>query len=141
VIDDWLRESLGTEPEPSVAVDPIKLDHALTVPRFHRDRPPTHILVARNGDLMRGALLDVSESSVHFESKLRKQKIPVERLARVVCVSGPSTDTARLTQGVRVHLVDGSILILDPLVVRDGKLLGRSAIYGEIAFPSRVFRH
>ncbi len=141
-IDAWLRESLGMDPETTVAIDPIKLDHALTVPRFHRENPPTHILVARNGDLMRGTLLGITESSVHFESKLRKRMIPIDRLAHVVCVrepdgvgGGPSRDTTGLTQGVRAHLVHGSVLIFAPRVARDGKLLGHSAIYGEIAVP------
>lgn len=35
---------------------------ALTVPRFRRDSPPTHVLVAANGDLLRGRLVGISES-------------------------------------------------------------------------------
>ena len=34
-----------------------KLERALTVPRFSRDNPPNHILVANNGDLKRGKTL------------------------------------------------------------------------------------
>jgi hypothetical protein len=144
-MNDWLREPLGTDPATSAAIDPTKLDHALTIPRFNRDSPPTHILVARNGDLMRGTLLDISESSVHFESKRRKQMIPIDRLAHIVCVvcmsepegdeGGPTINTADLTEVVRARLAHGSILIFDPLAARDGKLVGRSAIYGEMAVP------
>jgi len=141
-LDDWLRETLDAPPESSMAIDPLKLDHALTVPRFNRDRPPTHILVARNGDLMRGTLLGISESSVHFASKFRKQMIPIDRLTHVVCVSesdgdggGSSKYTTDLDDRVRARLAQGSILIFDPLAARDGKLIGRSAIYGEMALP------
>ncbi len=141
-MDDWLRTRLGTEPETAGAIDPIKLDHALTLPRLQRGSPPTHILVARNGDLMRGRLLGISASSVHFESKRRKQMIPIDsRLALVVCVSepdgngGPLRNANDLTHSVRARLTQGSILMFDPLATRDGRLVGRSAIYGEVAVP------
>jgi hypothetical protein len=141
-LDDWLRETLGTKSESLVAMDPMKLDHALTVPRFHRNKPPTHILVARNGDLMRGTLLGISASSVHFESRLRKQMIPIDRLAYVVCVSrpdeergGPSKNAADPGDRVRARLAQGSILIFDPMVARDGTLYGRSVIHGEMTVP------
>jgi len=65
-----------------------KLERALTIPRFNRDDPPNHILVASNGDLKRGKLLGINGQTIQFDSKLRKFSLPIDRVARVVDVSG-----------------------------------------------------
>ena len=137
----------------------LKLERALTVPRFNRDAPPNHILVASNGDLKRGKLLGINGQTVQFDSKLRKFSLPIDRVARVVDVSDDSHqqsavgsqkdalfhensrsltadnfDQSMAPQSeVRVSLIDNPILIFEPLEVKDGKLLGRSSIYGEVS--------
>ena len=125
----------------SLVVDSVKLDRALTVPRFSRDNPPTHVLVARNGDLKRGSLLGITAQSIEFESKLRKQVVPVDRVVRVVDVTKPEeewTDTmAGLKGQARVCLEDGSILLFEVLESRDGQLIGHSDIYGDVAIPAK----
>ena len=140
----------------------VKLERALTVPRFNRDNPPNHILVANNGDLKRGKLLSINGQTVQFDSKLREFSIPMDRVARVIDVSENSfqpsvlsrqlkTDLIKsetsLTENrklktddsfqseVRVSLIDNPILVFEPLEVEDGKLLGRSSIYGEVSVP------
>ena len=161
-------------------LDP-KLERALTVPRFNRDNPPNHILVANNGDLKRGKLLGISGQTVRFDSKLRAFSVPIDRVARVVDVSifsnqypvtsgqlksgsvkpkfsfletgnwkletDPPTaesrePTANLPTAdshshpeVRVSLIANPILIFEPLEVADGKLSGRSSIYGQVSVP------
>ena len=140
----------------------MKLERALTVPRFNRDNPPNHILVANNGDLKRGKLLSINGQTVQFDSKLREFSLPIDRVARVIDVSEnsfqasalkhqlkmdliksetpltenrkPKTDDSFESE-VRVSLIDNPILIFEPLEVEDGKLLGRSSIYGEVAVP------
>ena len=127
-----------------------KLERALTVPRFSRDNPPNHILVAKTGDMKRGTLLDFQGQTIQFDSKLREFSIPIDRVARVVNVSDwngrdgrdgrmePHSSTLPLFQPkseVRVTLTDGSMLIFEPLEVQDDKLLGRSSIYGEVSVP------
>ena len=139
-----------------------KLERALTVPRFNRDNPPNHILVANNGDLKRGKLLGINGQTIQFDSKLRELSIPIDRVARIVDVSGNSfqpsavrhqlkrdviksetsltenrklkTDDA-LQPEVRVSLIDNPILIFEPLEVEGGRLSGRSSVYGEISVP------
>ena len=147
--DNWLNEILGPEQKTSLGIDPVKLERALTVPRFKRDNPPSHILVAKTGDLIRGSLLGISGQTIQFESKLRKLAIPITRVARVVDVSKPEEDGDKpvvvndapdVKGRVRVTLADGSILLLDPLESKDGKLLGRSPIYGEMAVPCQSIR-
>ena len=68
-----------------------KLERALTVPRFNRDDPPNHILVASNGDLKRGKLLGINGQTIQFDSKLRKFSLPIDRVARIVDVSDDSS--------------------------------------------------
>ncbi len=139
----WLKGILSPEPKTSLDTGSVKLARALTVPRFSRGNPYSHILVARNGDLKRGNLLGMSTQTIQFESNLRKQTFPVDRLTCVVNVSQPaeepnepSVPTTKPKGQVRADLADGSILIFAILESRDGKLIGRSALYGDMAIPT-----
>lgn len=135
-----------------------KLERALTVPRFNRDDPPNHILVASNGDLKRGKLLGINEQTIQFDSKLRKFSLPIDRVARVVDVDTESNQQSAISNQkgqnplpltvfdglrqptaiqseIRVTLTDNPILIFEPLEVKEGKLLGRSSIYDKVSVP------
>jgi len=114
-----------------------KLERALTVPRFNRENPPSHILVAKTGDMKRGTLLDFQGQTIQFDSKLREFSIPINRVARVVNVrrDSRSRQTSADQAEARVTLTDGSILIFEPLEVQDDRLSGRSSIYGEVSVP------
>ena len=127
-----------------------KLERALTVPRFSRDNPPNHILVAKTGDMKRGKFLNFQGQTIQFDSKLREFSVPIDRVARVVNISGSDgrmgTQSSTLPRfqpksEVRVTLTDGSILIFEPLEVQDDKLLGRSSIYGEVSLPIDSIQH
>ncbi|MDE0019343.1 MAG: hypothetical protein OXU51_24395 [Candidatus Poribacteria bacterium] len=126
----------------------LKLERALTVPRFSRDTPPYHILMANNGDMKRGKLLAFNGQAIQFDSKLQRSSVPMDRVARVVNVSKPEIhpdksvlpDDAFKVQ-VCVKLTDGSILVFDPLEVRDDKLLGRSPIYGTVSVPIESIKY
>ena len=134
-----------------------KLERALTVPRFNRDDPPNHILVASNGDLKRGKLLGIKGQTIQFDSKLRKFSLPIDRVARVVEVGTDSNQQSAVSNQngqnplpltvsdnrqptaiqseIRVTLTDNPILIFEPLEVKEGKLLGRSSIYDKVSVP------
>jgi hypothetical protein len=141
-VDAWLTKILGPAPQGTLGIDPIRLERALTVPRFNRNRPPSHILVARNGDLKRGRLLGINTQTIQFESKLRKQMIPLKHMARVVNISTSQQAPNKairadmdLAGKVRASLADGSIFLFEALESKAGKLIGRSAIYGEVGIP------
>ncbi len=130
----------------------VKLERALTVPRFNRDTPPDHILVAENGDMKRGKLLGFNGETIQFDSKLRRFSVPIDRVARVVDISVNSDQQSAVgkemfnqpnaTQSeVSIRLTDGSILIFEPLEIKDDALLGRSSIYGEITVPIESIQH
>jgi len=145
---EFANGTFGAKDEESVTINDVKLERALTVPRFNRDNPPSHVLVAKTGDLMRGSLLGISRQIVQFESKLRTLVIPINRLIRVVDVSKPEEDTEELAAiaaspkgTVRANLSDGSILVFEALKSMAGKLLGHSPIYGEMAIPIGSIQH
>ena len=147
-----------------------KLERALTVPRFNRDTPPSHILVAENGDMKRGKLLGFNGETIRFDSKLRQFSVPIDRVARVVDVTQTSIGNLRNTinnnqraaiseqqrsrqlrdgvvkpgdtySEVAMRLTDGSILMFEPLEIKDDTLLGRSSIYGAIRVPIESIQH
>ena len=139
---DWMEFARGRLAPKQDDKKDIKLERALTVPRFSRDTPPYHILMANNGDMKRGKLLSFNGQAIQFDSKLRRSSVPMDRVARVVNVSKPEMHPDKpvppddtLKGQVYVKLTDGSILVFDPLEVRDNKLLGRSPIYGAVSVP------
>lgn len=152
-VQDWIEFAPGLPDPELLSLAPrrpkqddkknVKLKRALTVPRFSRDTPPYHILMANNGDMKRGKLLSFNGQAIQFDSKLRRSSVPMDRVARVVNVSKPEMrpdesvlpDNA-LKEQVYVKLTDGSILVFDPLEVKDDKLLGRSPIYGAVSVPT-----
>ncbi len=150
---ELMFDPLETQPE---KLD-VNLERALTVPRFNRDNPPHHILIAKNGDVKRGKLLSFNGKTIQFESRLQKITLPIERVARVVDISvdahdepaeetgnGENADVLQKpdsqqlttpTSEIRFALIHNPILIFEPLEVKGERLLGRSKIYGEVSVP------
>lgn len=141
---DWI-EIIDGRPKSKRSQLDVKLQRALTVPRFSRDNPPSHILVANTGDMKRGKLLGFNGQTIQFDSKLRQFSIPMDRVARVVDVSKvleiPPDDAPDVKEQVLVRLIDGSILVFEPLESKTGKLLGRSPIYGIVEIPVNSIQH
>ena len=156
--DTWIG-LIATQPAPKKDKSHSKLERALTVPRLNRDNPPNHILVAKTGDMKRGKFLDFQGQTIQFDSKLRKFSVSIDRVARIVDVSDNTLQSSAVGKDgsdkqeplllkaesrrfpkaiqseVRVTLTDGSMLIFEPLEVKDGKLIGRSSVYGEVSVP------
>ena len=85
--DDLLFDPLDIQSE---KLD-VKVERALTVPRFSRETPPKHILVANNGDLKRGKLSGFNGETIQFEAKMRKSVIPLNRVARIIDITDVNT--------------------------------------------------
>lgn len=144
-----------------------KLEHALIIPRFSRDNPPTHLLIANNGDIKRGTLVGYNGKTIQFESKLNKSVIPINRVARIVNISdenaeqsdevnpqqsnndqnpiAPKTDNSQLpiTQQseIRIALIHNPIMIVQPNQVKGDNLLGSSSIYGDVSIPLQSIQY
>jgi thiol-disulfide isomerase/thioredoxin len=61
-------------------------DRALFLPRFRRQDPPQHVLLAANGDLLSGAIRSINDSHLVFRSRLETISIPRERITAAVWV-------------------------------------------------------
>lgn len=144
----WRSTRWGEDELTFPSIDPLRLTRALTVPRFRRGHSPSHVVVARNGDLKRGALVGIAEDRMTFTSGQRNEGIPLERIRRVVDVTQPevtATDgegegTNRSADWIRATLTDGSVLAFVPLESDGQTLRGRSSIYGEVAVPINNLR-
>lgn len=66
------------------SVDEETRRQVLTVPRFRKDDPPGHLLIAPNGDLLRGALESLDDSRIQMRSGLENIEVPTERVSAVV---------------------------------------------------------
>ena len=93
--------------------------------------------------MKRGKFLDFQGQTIQFDSKLREFSVPIDRVARVVDISGDGFHQASATQSaeVRVTLTDGSMLIFEPLEVKDDRMIGRSSVYGEVSVPMRSIEY
>ncbi len=132
----------------SAAFEPIKWDErkmkrTLTVPRFSRGNPPTHILSAKNGDVMRGRLLGIQGASLQFQSKLQNFNIPIERLVQCVRVELPTENNQPSTLfeieerhgKVRAELTDGSVFEFMAKEIEKALIQGSSDLYGALSIP------
>jgi len=66
------------------ALDEEERDRLLMVPRVHQKSPPTDLIVATNGDLMRGRLLGLSDRFVWIESRLYRLEIDRNLVSHLV---------------------------------------------------------
>ncbi len=122
---------------------------ALTVPRFRRGNPQRHVLIAGNGDLLRGHLVAVGQSEINFRSQLEKVVLPRHRIAGVVWLDEMQGDDAAevstkakekseslAREGeVEVILNDGSRIKLLAQRLSDEFLSGDSQLLGECKIP------
>ena len=82
---------LGCAPPPIVS--PETRIQALTVPRFRKDDPPRHLLIAANGDVLRGEIEAATARYLAFRSGLENLRVPIERVRAVVWLRQPKEKT------------------------------------------------
>ena len=75
-------------------INPEMKTQALTVPRFRKERPPRHALVASNGDVLRGEIEATTGTHFSFLSGLEKLRIPRARVNAAIWLKPPGKDTA-----------------------------------------------
>jgi peroxiredoxin len=104
----------------------------LLVPRSRQNNPPQHALVAMNGDLLRGELVQLGTSVVQFRSVMEEVNLPRERLAAIVWLGTegaekPKAAPAGLSQAV---FRNGSIISLVVERAVDNEIIGRHPLLG-----------
>lgn len=116
---------------------------ALTVPRFRRDDPPTHVLLAPNGDLLRGRLNAVTETEIVFDSRLETFRFARERVAALIWLSQDKDAPpapVRAATAVQAKLDNGFMLTMTPERMSDGQLIGKSQQLGTCRIPAKAIR-
>lgn len=61
-----------------------KRERLLTLPRMQRDTPPTHLIRSKNGDFLRGRVLDMDDQELRLEVRIETKKIPRDRIAQII---------------------------------------------------------
>ena len=148
-------------------IDEESRQAALTVPRFRRDNPPTHVLIAPNGDLLRGRMLGIEGDRIAFESRLETLRFDRSRVGAIVWLDAPQKNEAEPAAAAEVaiapaveatgdadgfaadsdeettlqaQLADGFSITMKPLRLVDGNIEGSSALLGKCSFPARSVR-
>ena len=65
---------------------------ALTVPRFRKDDPARHAIIAANGDVLRGEIEGATESHFAFRSGLETLRVPRDRVKAAIWLKKPLPD-------------------------------------------------
>jgi thiol-disulfide isomerase/thioredoxin len=110
---------------------------ALTIPRFRRDNPPTHLLLAQNGDLLRGTLISMDDQLIRFRSRLDEIRLPRERIGGVIWLRREELPEPKQyeAQPMQVVLNSGHSLAIAPSGIVDGHLVGNSPAFGLCRVP------
>ena len=128
----------------SLLVDDRKKDAVLTVPRFRKNNPPTHVLVAQNGDLLRGRLVGVNDDRADFVSRLDAFAFPRERLAAIIWLednSNPPNSTllpGKLT--VQATMTNGAAFTFTADKMTTDRIMGRHSLLGDCRLPIDAVR-
>jgi thiol-disulfide isomerase/thioredoxin len=70
-------------------IDPGAKAHALAIPRSLREKPPTHLLIAPNGDVLRGTLESADGKTVRFHANGESLSLPRTRVSTIVRLDSP----------------------------------------------------
>lgn len=65
-------------------LEEAKRNRLLTLPRMHKDTPPTHLICSKNGDFLRGRLVSMDEEKLKIEVRLETREIPRDRVAQII---------------------------------------------------------
>ncbi len=123
----------------------LKRERLLTLPRMHRDSPPTQLVCSQTGDILRGRILALTDTKLKLEVKLDIREIPRNLVAQIIWLHedeladespGDSADppppkAENLAGRVQVRRSDGIRLTFDPQRVEGGAILGTSDVLGE----------
>lgn len=70
-------------------VAPDAKAQALSIPRFRRDDPPRHALIATNGDVLRGEIEGATTQNFAFRSGMEELVVPRDRVKAVIWLPKP----------------------------------------------------
>ncbi len=92
--------------ELSVVDGPPKLNKAkrerlLTLPRLQRDSPPKQLIRSKNGDFLRGQVIEMDDMELKIEIRVETKKIPRDRISQIIWLHPDELTDAVTTPGER----------------------------------------
>ncbi len=132
------------------AVDNEARTNALTIPRFRREDLPTHVLVATNGDLLRGRITAATSEHISFQSGLELLNVPRNRVSAAIRLKRPviGSDAKKIDAKPEpplplpafnpthwLQLRNGGRLGLAVEKFTPDKIIGRTANFGRCEVP------
>lgn len=133
----WLNEQLSGPDYSKKDMERLK-----TVPRAQKNDPPTHLLVAVNGDFLRGRLVKFDGKILTVEVRLEILQVPAERVAKIVWLHDRDWEEEENTEAdeqpseelepFRVHAINSADkgLTFKPRDLDGGNLAGESDLLG-----------
>lgn len=108
-----------------------------------QDRFPSHLAITMNGDLLRGALVRITETKTTISSKSRDIQFPNDRLHGVVDIrphsvipKNPSIEKSMMSHDeICLWLIDGSAVIVSNVDSTKEFISGVSKRYGAVTIP------
>lgn len=135
-------------------LDQLKRERLLTVPRMRKNNPPTHLIVATNGDVMRCRLVGMSAKQVEVETRLETIEIDRKLIAQILWLDSATSEKAESeeTEGekpkdegksqllVRAVLRDGNQISVIPQGFEEGAIVGTNELLGECRIDTKEVR-
>lgn len=143
------------------ALSDDSLQRLLTVPRAQRADPPTHLVVSREGDVVRGKLLELDEDSLVLEVRGTPKRLWTKNIAEVIWLaSAPSPEmnengtpdtsaeqdpnsekqpvsllAADSKSACQIVMEMGTVLSVIPESIQNGVIVGKHPQLGECKLP------
>ncbi len=124
-------------------IEATRRDRLLTVPRIRKKNPPTHLIVAVNGDIMRGRLVGANEDTIEVETRLERIAIKRSVVAQIIWLDDRSdngdekgendaeSDAPPIDIAVRAILRNGNRMSLIVRGLENSILTGNHPLLGE----------
>ena len=97
-----VREFAVSEPVgsvPALSVSDVAKQEAVLIPRSRREQPPSHVLVAANGDVVRGRIEAATDRLVRFTAGMETHDVPAERLQAILWPMKPKPEAPKDKNG------------------------------------------
>jgi thiol-disulfide isomerase/thioredoxin len=140
------------------ALDRATRSRLLTLPRVQRKNPPTHLVVARDGDLLRGRLMSFNRDELTMEVRGEERTLTMKNVAEIIWLepappaappepdSSPSDDTVTADTSndpsggdmdglYQVILDQGARVSISPESVTRETLSGEHPVLGKCTLP------
>jgi peroxiredoxin len=119
-------------------LDKTKRDRLLTLPRVQKGFPPTHLVCSKNGDFLRGHIVDMDDVRLRIEVKLEIREIPRDRVGQIIWLhpdelqvkkQATAMENARVTRAQTINPAGNRLTFV--VGACDGEIIsGTSDVFG-----------